>query len=136
MTDNDKLKAKLVDYVQDAHAMELNVEMMLESMIQAAKDAKTKGMLQEHLEQTHDHKRRRIEERLNALDSHPPLRKMGESVAVALPKGLVDFIPMFGGPGERPPVLKSNSTEAGRSAALVMVASPWPGWSRWPAIRG
>jgi ferritin-like metal-binding protein YciE len=89
MTDNDKLKAKLVDYVQDAHAMEFNVEMMLESMIKAAEDAKTKGLLQEHLEQTHDHKRR-IEERLDALDSHASIRKTGESVAVALPKGLVD----------------------------------------------
>jgi ferritin-like metal-binding protein YciE len=89
MTNNDKLKAKLVDYVQDAHAMELNVELMLGSMIKAAQDAKTRDMLQAHLEQTHDHKRR-IEERLEALDSHPSVRKTGESVAVALPKGLVD----------------------------------------------
>jgi ferritin-like metal-binding protein YciE len=89
MTNNDKLKAKLVDYVQDAHAMELNVELMLGSMIKAAQDAKTRDMLQAHLEQTHDHKRR-IEKRLEALDSHPSVRKTGESVAVALPKGLVD----------------------------------------------
>jgi len=89
MTDNDKLKAKLVDYVQDAHAMELNVEMMLGSMIKATEDAKTRDMLQAHLEQTHEHKRR-IADRLEALDSHPSVRKTGESVAVALPKVLVD----------------------------------------------
>ena len=58
MKNDKKLKAKLVDYVQDAHAMELNVEMMLESMIKAAKDTKTKAMLEAHLQQTHDHKHR------------------------------------------------------------------------------
>jgi len=89
LKDNEKLKAKLVDYVQDAHAMELNLETMLESMIKAAKDTKTKAMLEAHLQQTHDHKHR-LDQRLEALDSHPSIRKTGESVAVALPKGLID----------------------------------------------
>lgn len=89
MKDNEKLKAKLVDYVQDAHAMELNLETMLESMIKAAKDTKTKAMLEAHLQQTHDHKHR-LDQRLEALDSHPSIRKTGESVVVALPKGLID----------------------------------------------
>jgi ferritin-like metal-binding protein YciE len=89
LKDNEKLKAKLVDYVQDAHAMELNLEMMLESMIKAAEDTKTKAMLEAHLQQTHDHKHR-LDQRLEALDSHPSIRKTGESVAVALPKGLID----------------------------------------------
>jgi ferritin-like metal-binding protein YciE len=87
--DGDKLRAKLVDYVQDAHAMELNVTLMLESMLKAVKDVKTKEMLQSHLEQTKEHKRR-MEECLDALDSHRSLRKTGEAVAVALPKGLID----------------------------------------------
>ena len=87
--DDDKLRSKLVDYVQDAHAMELSVSLMLESMIDAAKDAKTKEMLQSHLEQTQEHKRR-MDERLEALDSHRSLRKTGEAVAAALPKGLID----------------------------------------------
>jgi ferritin-like metal-binding protein YciE len=87
--DNDKLRSKLVDYVQDAHAMELSVTMMLESMIRAAKDTKTREMLESHLEQTTEHKRR-MEERLKALDSHRSIRKAGEAVAVALPKGLID----------------------------------------------
>ena len=89
LKDNQKLKAKLVDYVQDAHAMELNLELMLESMIKAAKDTKTKTMLETHLKQTYAHKNR-LDRRLEALDSHPSIRKSGESVAVALPKGLID----------------------------------------------
>lgn len=87
--DENKLRAKLVDYVQDAHAMELNATMMLESMIKAAENAHTKEMLRSHLEQTKQHMRR-MEERLDALDSHRSVRKTGEAVAVALPKGLVD----------------------------------------------
>ena len=87
--DDDRLRSKLVDYVQDAHAMELSVTLMLESMIKAAEDAKTKEMLQSHLEQTKEHKRR-MEERLEVLDSHRSLRKTGEAMAVALPKGLID----------------------------------------------
>ena len=53
--DEKKLKAKLVDYVQDAHAMEINASMMLESMVKAAPDARTKEMLRSHLEQTKEH---------------------------------------------------------------------------------
>jgi ferritin-like metal-binding protein YciE len=87
--DEKKLKAKLVDYVQDAHAMEINASMMLESMVKAAPDARTKEMLRSHLEQTKEHMRR-MEERLDALDSHRSVRKTSEAVAVALPKGLVD----------------------------------------------
>lgn len=89
VTNPEKLKAKLVDYVQDAHAMELNVTWMLESMIKAADDEKTKEMLRSHLEETKEHKRR-MEMCLEALDSHRSLRKTGEAVAVALPKGMID----------------------------------------------
>jgi ferritin-like metal-binding protein YciE len=89
LRDDDKLRSKLVDYVQAAHAMEISVTMMLESMIKAADDPKTKEMLESHLQQTTEHKRR-MEERLKALDSHRSVRKAGEAVAVAVPKGLID----------------------------------------------
>jgi outer membrane lipoprotein-sorting protein len=39
------------------------------------------------------------------------------------------FMASFGGPGEPPPTLKGNTTVAGRSAALVVVSSPWRGHS-------
>ena len=58
-------------------------------MVKAAPDARTKEMLRSHLEQTKVHMRR-MEERLEVLDSHRSLRKTGEAMAVALPKGLID----------------------------------------------
>jgi len=69
--------------------MEISVTMMLASMLKAADDPKTKEMLESHLQQTTEHKRR-MEERLKALDSHRSVRKAGEAVAVAVPKGLID----------------------------------------------
>ena len=83
--DDDRLRSKLVDYVQDAHAMELSVTLMLESMIKAAEDAKTKEMLQSHLEQTKEQKLR-MEERLEVLDSHRSLRKTGEAMVGRCPR--------------------------------------------------
>ncbi len=62
----DKLKEKLVDYLQDAHAMEANVKRMLDSMISTTKDEETVARLKEHKVETEQHERL-VKERLEAL---------------------------------------------------------------------
>jgi ferritin-like metal-binding protein YciE len=42
---NDKLHQKLIDYIEDAHAMEQNVSTMLDSLISTTDDPEIKEML-------------------------------------------------------------------------------------------
>jgi ferritin-like metal-binding protein YciE len=63
---DDKLQQKLVDYVQDAHAMEQNVSTMLTSMISTTDDPQITEMLKHHKEETEEHERR-LRERLDAM---------------------------------------------------------------------
>ncbi len=85
------LQEKLVDYVQDAHAMEKNVEAMLRSMISASDDPEMRQRLEEHLEETKEHQAR-LEERLDALDAGESVRKQTQAVAPAILKGVVDQV--------------------------------------------
>jgi ferritin-like metal-binding protein YciE len=86
---DDRLRQKLVDYVQDAHGMELNVQVMLQSMIVSTDDAKTKRMLEMHLGQTKKHADR-MEKRLKALGAGTSLRKQGQALMASVPKGMAD----------------------------------------------
>jgi ferritin-like metal-binding protein YciE len=91
MKGDDRLRSKLVDYVQDAHAMELNVDLMLGSMIVSAKDPATRRMLEAHRKETERHISR-MEKRLKALGAERSLRKSGQAITGALPKGVIDQI--------------------------------------------
>ncbi len=62
----DRLRRKLVDYVQNVHAMEQNVLLMLDSMILTTNDVEIAGMLREHKEETR-RQERRLNDRLKAL---------------------------------------------------------------------
>jgi ferritin-like metal-binding protein YciE len=62
----DKLREKLIDYIQDAHAMEQNVLKMLDSMIATSKDRETVARLQQHRQETERHEHL-LQDRLTAL---------------------------------------------------------------------
>ncbi len=88
MTD-DKLREKLVDYVEDAHAMEQSVSRSLESMISTTDDPDIVEMLRHHKHETEEHERR-LRERLDALGAGTSARKQAQTVAGALLKGIGD----------------------------------------------
>ena len=89
MADNDKLREKLVDYVEDAHAMEQSVSRSLDSLISTTDDPEIVEMLRHHKQETEEHERR-LRERLEALGAGTSTRKEVQTVAGALLKGIAD----------------------------------------------
>jgi ferritin-like metal-binding protein YciE len=87
---DDKLKEKLVEYVEDAHAMEQSVSTMLESMISTTDDPEIRSMLEHHKQETEEHERR-LRERLEALGAGTSTRKQAQTIATALMKGVGDM---------------------------------------------
>ena len=87
--EDSRLRDKLIDYVQDAHSMELNVQVMLQSMIASTDDRRFERMLKMHLEQTKRHAGR-MDRRLKALGSEPSMRKTGQAILAGMPKGVID----------------------------------------------
>jgi ferritin-like metal-binding protein YciE len=87
---DDKLQQKLVDYVQDAHAMEQNVSTMLDSMISTTDDPEIVDMLKHHKQETEEHERR-LRERLDALGAGTSTTKQAGAVGTALLKGVGDM---------------------------------------------
>ena len=88
---NDKPQQKLVDYVEDAHAMEQNVSRMLDSMISTTDDPEITEMLRHHKEETERHEQR-LRERLDALGAGTSAGKQAQTIATALMKGATDQV--------------------------------------------
>ena len=88
---DQKLQRKLVDHVQDAHAMEQNVSTMLDSMIATTDDPEIEQMLKHHKEET-ERQESRLRERLDALGAGTSARKQAQTVAAALVKGAADVV--------------------------------------------
>src|SRR5919106_3435015 len=88
---DDKLQQKLVDYIEDAHAMEQNVSTMLDSMIATTDDPDIEEMLKHHMEET-ERQESRLRERLDALGAGASTRKQAQTVAAALGKGAADVV--------------------------------------------
>jgi ferritin-like metal-binding protein YciE len=86
---DDKLQEKLLDYLQDAHAMETNVLQMLDSMIANTDDEMTLEMLTHHREETERHEAR-LAARLDALGAGSSARKQAQSVIGGAMKSMVD----------------------------------------------
>jgi ferritin-like metal-binding protein YciE len=86
---DDKLQEKLVEYIEDAHAMEQSVSRSLDSMISTTDDPEIADMLRHHKEETERHERL-LRERLDALGVGTSTRKEAQTVAGALLKGVGD----------------------------------------------
>lgn len=69
---DDRLQQKLIEYIEDAHAMEQNVSLMLDSMISSTDDPDITEMLRHHKEET-ARQEQRLAERLEALGAKYPL---------------------------------------------------------------
>ena len=87
----DALREKLVDYIEDAHAMEQNVHQMLGSMIATTDDDEIVQELEHHRMETERHERL-LRERLQALGRDASIRKEAQSLAGALLKGVTDQV--------------------------------------------
>src|SRR5215212_1546152 len=88
---DDKLQQKLIDYVEDARAMEQNVSRMLDSMITTTDDPEITEMLRHHKEETERHEQR-LRERLDALGAGTSTRKRAQIYSYRLDKGAVDQV--------------------------------------------
>jgi ferritin-like metal-binding protein YciE len=88
---DDKLRQKLVDYIEDAHAMEQSVSSMLDSMISTTDDPEITDMLRHHKEETKRHEQL-LRERLDALGAGTSTRKQAQTIATALMKGAADQV--------------------------------------------
>jgi ferritin-like metal-binding protein YciE len=87
---DDKLQQKLIDYIEDAHALEQNVSTMLDSMISTTEDPEIEQILKHHKEET-ERQESRLRERLDALGAGTSARKQAQTVA-ALMKGAADVV--------------------------------------------
>jgi ferritin-like metal-binding protein YciE len=88
---DDKLRQKLFDYIEDAHAMEQNVSRMLDSMISTTEDPETTEMFEHHKEET-ERQESRLRERLDALGAGTSTRKQAQTIGAALVKGDADVV--------------------------------------------
>jgi ferritin-like metal-binding protein YciE len=92
VTQGDRLRTKLIDYVQNVHALEQNVLLMLDSMIVTTKDEEIVRLLKRHKEESR-RQQQRLGERLKALGGGPGLVSVGKDLAAigaAQAKGLAD----------------------------------------------
>jgi len=106
---DDMLQQKLVDYVQDAHAMERNVSTMLDSMISTTDDPKIKKLLEDHRRQTEEHERR-LRERLDAMGASTSTIKEVGGLGATLFKGVGDL---------------ARADKPGKNAATATSPSTW-----------
>ena len=88
---DERLQQKLIDYIEDAHAMEQNVSRMLDSMMATTDDPEITEMLRHHKEETERHEQR-LRERLDALGAGTSARKQAQTIATALMKGAADQV--------------------------------------------
>jgi ferritin-like metal-binding protein YciE len=85
-----KIDDKLVEYIDDAYAMEQNVLVMLDGMIATTKDQQVKHSLERHKKQT-EKQAERLKERLRDHGASPSVAKEAGGILGALMKSVVDI---------------------------------------------
>ncbi len=92
MTREEKLRRKLVEYVQNVHAMEQNVLLMLDSMILTTRDQEIVSTLRQHKDETR-RQEQRLRGRLEALGGlgAASFGKDVTAIAAAQVKGIADL---------------------------------------------
>jgi ferritin-like metal-binding protein YciE len=88
MADSD-LHDKLVEYIQDAHAMEQNVLLVLNSMIALTTDQEIAARLRQHYSETERHERL-LRERLDAIGESPSRTTDTTAIMSVLMQGATD----------------------------------------------
>ncbi len=89
--DDGSMKEKLVSYIQDSHAMEMNVMRMLDSQIATTTDEEMRTRLQHHKGET-ERQIERLKERLRAHGQEPNRLKDVPALLGALTKGIGDAV--------------------------------------------
>ena len=85
------VQAKLVDYVKDAHAMEINSLQMLKSIRLHTSDSEMSSLIDRHITETETH-RDRLATRLEDMGESPsPAKKAGALLTAAM-KGMLDQV--------------------------------------------
>lgn len=84
-------KEQLIDFLQEAHATEVNVGLMLNSMIQSTSDPQIVADLEHHKEETARHEQS-LRDRLQAHGADTSKTKEAPGVLGAMAKGLLDQV--------------------------------------------
>lgn len=84
-----ELEEKLVQYIDEAYAMEQQVLRMLDSMIGSTEDAQMKKALERHRRET-EQQAERLKERLEDHGASPSLVKQAGGIMGALMKSVLD----------------------------------------------
>lgn len=89
----DRLRGKLIEYVQNVHAMEQNVLLMLDSMILTTRDQEILQILRRHKEETR-RQEQRLRERRKVLGGLgvASVGKGLSAIATAQIKGVTDLL--------------------------------------------
>jgi ferritin-like metal-binding protein YciE len=85
MAQSDDLRAKLIDWLQDAYAMEHQIAQTLEGQVKdTERYPQIQARIQQHLDETHMHEQR-MEDRLNAFETKPSgMQSVGAKVMGSL----------------------------------------------------
>src|SRR3954465_114272 len=87
----ETLQDKLIDYLQDTHAMEQNVLRMLDGMMTQTTHPEVLTRVRMHRHET-ERQERPLRQRLEALGSGPSLVADAPAIAGAWMKGMMDML--------------------------------------------